>query len=1450
MTLAAKFVGIAKRNDRRNVEREVEIMRELQHPRLIQIYDAFESSNVMCVVLELIEGGELFDRVIDDDFVLTEKAVAIFMRQICEGVDFIHSKNVLHLDMKPENILCLTKTGNRIKIIDFGLARKFDPEKKLQVLFGTPEFVAPEVVNFDAISYGTDMWSVGVICYVLLSGLSPFMGETDVQTMANVTIANYDFDDECFNEISEDAKDFIRKLLLKDITARMTASQSLQHPWLSRHPTPDPNLSNSKENIKECVERWSPEKQISLNTKKNLKQNSPPTSEKKLKLDISVADDGKENAPPNPERRMKHEMDRTPDEILEKKIKLETPSIQNTTSQQKNTDSSTNIITDMSGTTTVIDKKSKLHPPPTPEIESAMKTENISEKKMKVHTPFTPEQPKESPLEKMEVDVPSKQIANEKNTEPEIKLSYIPEEKVNKVPGMPKSDSITPLLSSIPETSKSTPPEALKSPTIENKSNEESLTSTPTKNKEDNLTREIVQEPTSKNKNTQSENQKTSTSDNNSNVQATSPVISKENLVQPTLSREPPPNKEKCKTPSPDVDPKTLETKAPATKQVEPSPTNKTDSIDVHTETKVETQPKPNTNVPVTQNKPSSPVPKTTEESSDKHNKDLVSPKTLKSSSPTSLSPARNENPNTTVPLVKPGIDNLPSKSVQSPIIQEPTVTTENTQRTYYEKLSESITPKISTITSSTEILSTPTKPVTTPTREEKSPETGPLLTSDKNTSTTTKPTTESLQQAATKTMPLSNKVQVTEEKKESPSKPTLKITVPANKETVASSTSLTPKPRIESIARKTSSVTTPGADKVTTPKQDVTQKEEILVKPTIESNTQPTPTVKPANKENIASPTSLTLKPTIESIARKTSSVTTPGADKVTTPKTDVTQKEEILVKPTIESITQPTPTVKPANKENVASPTSLTPKPTIESIARKTSSVTTPGADKVTTPKPDVTQKEEILVKPTVESNTQPTPIIKPKDDDLLKSSTRNVTISMNDRENKEIATIRKPKFEKLVAVDAPNVTVTENIAKLKIEDKPKDHTEKLQSKTLKETGPTSPSSSQVSQTKGVISSKLTTSENKLSSSSISSADSSSPSSPSRIPNSNPLNIPIISSGRIFQRGMSKSSSPDTRSNMENQSSSTTDVPSKTQSTAQSIHAQNDEIIQKISELTRTATNNTIPASEAAPTLRTIRVKRLESESTEVTSEKTTTIKSDGKKSEENIKASTTSKEIKSTSTANKTNNTNIVGTSGSKEKTAMNSTNKNVEAAGTSSSASLTLKVPKIITHEIRVETDEGDRVLSPDARRGSAEINRPRLNVMDDFRQDRRCSDISCFFPGENEFISEEISRLSDRLKDLKSCSFDNGSDADNLLNRIRRPKYRISNHSRDVPVNSPPPASNLAYYMRTSSQSPRSQSPSDDVLIKFLTQFNDKVDAKTKPKTLDVNKKDAPATAAV
>ncbi|XP_076346098.1 myosin light chain kinase, smooth muscle-like isoform X2 [Tachypleus tridentatus] len=251
--LAAKFITTNRDVDRKNVEKEVEIMRVLQHPRLLQLYDAFDDGKKqMCLILELyitellkdrgqefcvcfafrIEGGELFERVIDDDFVLTEKVCIIFMKQICEGIEYMHSQNILHLDMKPENVMCLSRTGNRIKLIDFGLAINFDPLKKVHILFGTPEFVSPEVVNFDNISYGTDMWSVGVICYTLLSGLSPFVGDSVLETMANVTKAAFDFNDDSFEQITDEAKDFICQLLVKERTGRMSATNCLHHPWL------------------------------------------------------------------------------------------------------------------------------------------------------------------------------------------------------------------------------------------------------------------------------------------------------------------------------------------------------------------------------------------------------------------------------------------------------------------------------------------------------------------------------------------------------------------------------------------------------------------------------------------------------------------------------------------------------------------------------------------------------------------------------------------------------------------------------------------------------------------------------------------------------------------------------------------------------------------------------------------------------------------------------------------------------------------------------------------------------------------------------------------------------------------------------------------------------------------------------------------------------------------
>lgn len=181
------------------------------------------------------------------------------MRQICEGVKYMHGKFIMHLDMKPENILCVTRTGNRVKLIDFGLARRFDPKTKLQVMFGTPDFAAPEVLSYERVTPAADMWSVGVICYVLLSGLSPFMGNTDLETMTNVTKAIYDFDDESFEPISEEAKDFIAKLLIKDPNRRLKPNDCLNHKWLAKTPAKKGKTTKlSKTKLKKYVvrRRW------------------------------------------------------------------------------------------------------------------------------------------------------------------------------------------------------------------------------------------------------------------------------------------------------------------------------------------------------------------------------------------------------------------------------------------------------------------------------------------------------------------------------------------------------------------------------------------------------------------------------------------------------------------------------------------------------------------------------------------------------------------------------------------------------------------------------------------------------------------------------------------------------------------------------------------------------------------------------------------------------------------------------------------------------------------------------------------------------------------------------------------------------------------------------------------------------------------------------------------
>ncbi|EFO24899.2 CAMK/MLCK protein kinase [Loa loa] len=233
LVLAAKRIKIKRDADREKVEREVAIMTTLRHPRIAQIYDAFATpDNDVVLIMEIVIGGELFDRVVDENYILTELAVVMIVCQLCEAVSYIHSKNIVHLDIKPENIMCVSQTGNRIKLIDFGLAQFYDGSSNLLFMAGTPEFVAPEVIKFEPIDFYTDMWSIGVITYILLSGISPFLGETLGDTYVAVEKGEWEFDDEAFEGISDAAKDFISKLLIMDQKQRMLPEDCLSHPWI------------------------------------------------------------------------------------------------------------------------------------------------------------------------------------------------------------------------------------------------------------------------------------------------------------------------------------------------------------------------------------------------------------------------------------------------------------------------------------------------------------------------------------------------------------------------------------------------------------------------------------------------------------------------------------------------------------------------------------------------------------------------------------------------------------------------------------------------------------------------------------------------------------------------------------------------------------------------------------------------------------------------------------------------------------------------------------------------------------------------------------------------------------------------------------------------------------------------------------------------------------------
>lgn len=223
---------------------EIAVLRKMNHGNIVRLIDVYEDKSHVYLVMELVTGGELFDRIVEKGS-YTEKDASHLIRQVLEAVAYMHDKGVVHRDLKPENLLFFSPDDDsKIMISDFGLS-KMEGAKEMATACGTPGYVAPEVLAQIKYDNKVDCWSIGVIAYILLCGYPPFYDENDSELFKQILKAHYEFDSPFWDEISDSAKDFIRHLMCKDPAARYSCKDAIAHPWISGNDALDKNIHAS-----------------------------------------------------------------------------------------------------------------------------------------------------------------------------------------------------------------------------------------------------------------------------------------------------------------------------------------------------------------------------------------------------------------------------------------------------------------------------------------------------------------------------------------------------------------------------------------------------------------------------------------------------------------------------------------------------------------------------------------------------------------------------------------------------------------------------------------------------------------------------------------------------------------------------------------------------------------------------------------------------------------------------------------------------------------------------------------------------------------------------------------------------------------------------------------------------------------------------------------------------
>ncbi|KAF2076286.1 hypothetical protein CYY_002401 [Polysphondylium violaceum] len=211
--------------------REIEIMKKVgDHPNILKLYEVYETSRHLHLVLELVTGGELFDKIVQRGE-YSEQDASKIVRQIVSAVGYLHANGIAHRDLKPQNLLCAGIEGDDIRVADFGLSKIFGDGDYLETCCGSPEYVAPEVLECKPYDKACDLWSVGVITYVLLTGCFPFWDKNNAVLYEKIRNVDYGWPEGL--NVSDQAKDLVAHLIEKNPESRYTYEQCLVHPWVT-----------------------------------------------------------------------------------------------------------------------------------------------------------------------------------------------------------------------------------------------------------------------------------------------------------------------------------------------------------------------------------------------------------------------------------------------------------------------------------------------------------------------------------------------------------------------------------------------------------------------------------------------------------------------------------------------------------------------------------------------------------------------------------------------------------------------------------------------------------------------------------------------------------------------------------------------------------------------------------------------------------------------------------------------------------------------------------------------------------------------------------------------------------------------------------------------------------------------------------------------------------------